>query len=753
MRLFVGFLITGLALGFGACGSDDGDGNGGDGGSGNGAGTGGSSGSGGVPVEPVPLDPTDFTYLLEESSPNLPLWTTPATRKVKTSDAPPAAKNPGLRLSAARNEFEPAQLVIGPGSGNVTVAVQPFPDLGAGQRVELASVGYEGEWSEYLTPLGQSGSVTLNSSSGAPVWLTVYVPESAPKGEHTTTLTVTPASGPAVDVPVTLTVFDFSLPKEVHFASQLNLSISELASGAGGSEEGAKELLYERRLTSASSTWPSGLGWGITWDTSASPTQCQSFYDEPDEGPEYSIKFLSKKYILGEGWNGVGFPDSEIFQFVDNSTPRPDAFCGENRGDHYGTSAYNAEWSKYLSGLDAYLVANGLAAKAYYYVQNEPQNAEDAALAAHLCRLTKAAAPNLRIAISEEPTPNIAEDPAGACGYDIWIAHVQAYQEPYAWQRQEQHDEQVWFYSLDQDPDPYFNPTKVETQGLHERIIPWAAWTHRIRGWAYYDGARFFPAGKPNVRAELLREGFEDYEYLWLANGNAFPKPPNAALVDPTAKSVAASMTSWTKDPDALMALRHELGRYIEGSRDTLPTLSVGAGPHPKAEYYVNFQDLAGQPTADPLVVDGNTYIKVGWDAYDATKGHGWSGENIGDPSIALYGYDDVAGFSELEKSYIYDDYGRQNLFEFALDAGKYEITVAVGRPSQGYPGDPHNLSIEGVKVVDDEITTDAAPVITKTVTLDITDGSLSMSVGGQSVSTGEYAYTFLEYLKIVPVD
>ena len=29
--------------------------------------------------------------------------------------------------------------------------------------------------------------------------------------------------------------------------------------------------------------------------------------------------------------------------FVDNSTPRPQTLCGIDRGDHYGTDAYNAE--------------------------------------------------------------------------------------------------------------------------------------------------------------------------------------------------------------------------------------------------------------------------------------------------------------------------------------------------------------------------------------------------------------------------
>jgi len=729
------------------CGGDDGGGD-----ASGGVGGGGAGGTGGKPVEPVPLDPTEFTYTLEESTASLELWTTPPTRKVKRSDAAPSAKRSGLKLSAAKNEHEPTQLVLGPGSGSVTVELAPFANLGSEQRVALSAVGYDGDWSETLAPLASGGSVSLDAQAGTVIWLSVYVPESAAAGDHTTSLTLTPASGAPIAIPVTLHVFDFTLPKEIHFASQLNLSIQSLIP-SGGAEEAAKTMLFEHRLTPASPTWPSGFKWNITWDSDASPTKCSAFFDEPNEAPPYSIQHLAKKYLKGEGWNGVGFPDSMLFQFVDNATPRPQTFCGIDRGDHDGTTAYNAEWSEFLAALDAYLVQNGYADRSYYYVQNEPQDAADHALAAHLCRLTKKAAPNLRIAVSEEPKPEIAEDPGGPCGYDIWIAHVRAYQEKYAWQRQKQFGETVWFYSLDQDPDPYFNPTRVDTQGLHERIIPWTAWSHRIRGWAYYDGGRFFPNGAPNIRAELLREGFEDYEYLFLANGGAHPNVDVIEVADPTAKSVAASMTSWTKDPDALMALRFELGRYIEGSRSTLPVLQADSGIRPRGAYYVNFQDPAGAPTADPLVVDGKTYMKVGWQAYDEKLGLGWSGEKIGDPSIALFGFDDVAGYSDVQKSYVYDDYGRDNLFEFALEPGKYLVTVGVGRPAKGYPGDPHNVSVEGVKLIDDELTTNAAPTIEKSTTVDLTDGSLSLVVAGKSASTGNYAYTFLGYLAVEPVD
>jgi hypothetical protein len=735
MRLRYSFLPVILLSLLPACGDDDG-----------------GSGNNNVNHTPIPLDPTDYTYTLEQSTAALPLWTTPATRKLQANERPPEARRSGLFLSAARHEFEPTQLVLGPGSGTVTVTLDPFPQLGSDQRLTVAVAGYEEGWAEHLTPVAAGGTVAMTAGAGTPLWITVRVPDAAPPGEHATTLRLTPAGGAEVTVPITLYVFDFDLPAEIHFASQLNVGVGGLVPD-GGTVDDAKDLLFEHRMTPDGVTWPSGFTYNITWDSDANPQRCAAFYDEPDEGDAYAIRWLAPRYVLGEGWNGVGFPVAKTFQFVDNATPRPGTFCGEPRGDHLGTAAYNAAWSEYLSALDAYLVDHGLADKMYYYVQNEPQDEADHQLAAHLCRLTRAAAPHLRIAVSDEPKPEIAEDAGGACGYDIWIAHVRAYEQGYAWQRQQQHGEEVWLYSLDHDPDPYFNPTRVDVSGIHQRIIPWVSYSVRATGWAYYDAGRFFHGSQPTIRAELLREGFEDYEYLWLANGGAHPQAGQDNPVDVTVRSVASGLTSFTRDADALMALRHELGRYLEGSRDTLPVLEAGSDLRPRGPYAINFQDPDGSPTADPLVIDGRTFLKVGWQPYDADAGLGWYGEFITDPGIALYGYDDVSGYDEAQKSYVYDDYGRDNLFELALESGRYSVTIGVGRPAHGYPGDPHHATIEGIKVVDDEPTTDAAPTIERSVTVDLTDGSLSVVVGGRSATTGSYSYTFLAYLIIDPID
>jgi hypothetical protein len=703
----------------------------------------------GPPTEPVTLDPSDFTYRWTGSPPSLPLWTTPATRRVEVQHRPPEAERSGFNLSAARREFEPLQLLLGPATGEVSVAVEPFPNLGQDQRLELTRGQFASGRVDQLRTLGAGESFSLDGEAPVVLWLTLWVPPTAPAGEHHTTLTVSPAGGEPMELPINLYVFDFAIPEEIHYATQINVNVGGLA--GDGSAHDAKELLFDLRMTPKAPIWPSGFGWNITWENPQAAEPCQSFWDEPTEAPEYSVGALARRYILGEGWNDVGFPNAMLFQFVDNSTPRPDSFCGESRGGHRGTAAYNAEWSAFLAGVEGYLRQEGMLDKAYYYVQNEPQNAEDEALAAHLCRLTRAAAPDLRIAVSEEPKPSIAEAEEGGCGYDIWIAHVRAYQRQYAWERQRDFNEEVWLYSLPQDPPPYFNPVPDEAEGTDVRIIPWVSWAERARGWAYYDGNMFFQGRQPTVRGYLLREGFEDYEYLYLANGGAHPEVFQEEPVDATVASVASSLTTWSRNPDALMTLRHELGRYLEGSRDSLPLLET-TSDRPRATYFINFQDPQGAPTADPLVIEGQEYLKVGWTPYSAELGYGWYGEYIDNPGIALYGYDD-GPYNEAQKSYVYDDYGRDNLFEFALANGRYSVTVGVGRPGRAYGGDPHHAFIEGIPIVNDEPTTEAEPQLRRTQEIDIADGSLSLVVGGLSATTGEYSYTFLAYLEIEPVD
>ncbi len=180
-----------------------------------------------------------------------------------------------------------------------------------------------------------------------------------------------------------------------------------------------------------------------------------------------------------------------------------------------------------------------------------------------------------------------------------------------------------------------------------------------------------------------------------------------------------------------------------------MPALEL-AGTRPRGEYYINFQPCCAPAIpSGPLVFAGHTWIQIGWNPWSDALGYGWRGPNQGNPGILLSHYDvDHPGYNVLETSYIWDDFGRENLFEFDLENGRYLVTVGVGRGGVGNP-DPHNAMVEGIRVVDQQVLSDITEASTE---VELTDGRLSLVIGGRSDATGDWAYTFLAYMTIVPV-
>ena len=749
-----------------SCGGDDGGG----------GGKGGSS-----PLPPCPeCTPTgDLTFALP-SPPGAVVWTTTTMDKVLREATPPTTPGTTIQLYAAKNESEPFQVVLRPdAAATASLSLGAFSGPGSLPAPEIRRVSYvaisqPSDASAISSPLLPDPLVAttfgaaeaLGAAENQPFWITVRVPSSAAAGDYTASLTVT-VDGASVDVPVALHVFDFALPDALGFDGNWNTSFEALGGSASlEAVESLKDFFFEHRLVPSSVAWPAGLNYtgGIAYDCASG-----TFLSEANP---YDFSELGPKYIDGTGWNGVGFPSFEIMQFVDNSTPRPQTFCGVDRGpDHYGTAAYNTEWQRLLSAIDGYLVARGWQGKGYYYVMNEPQGQADYDLAAFLAALTKQAAPNLRIAVSEEPKAEIVEDPdAQGHSYDLWWADLSEFDPAYAAVRQAAGDD-VWWYFLYGDLPPHFNPITIDHPGIESRIAHWAAWKYRIRGFAYYsvtgwgndpytnpkpegtnqngDGFLLYPPVNgelvTSIRWELLREGEEDFEYLLLAAGGSMPATPDlGAGCDVSVASAVSSTTSYTRDASALKHLRDGLGLMLEGAVAGCPVLdSKPPGAHVRAPYYINFQDPAGEPSANPLTVGGHDWLKLGWTPYDAAAGYGWSGPYIGDPGIMLYTYDGSAPVDELQRSIIYDDYGRTDTFNWDIEGGSYDVTVSIGWYDRTYSA--QRVVIEGQVVFDNAETNPTEPYKTATVTVDVADGNLTLEVG----QTDEY--TMLNWLSIVP--
>ena len=166
-------------------------------------------------------------------------------------------------------------------------------------------------------------------------------------------------------------------------------------------------------------------------------------------------------------------------------------------------------------------------------------------------------------------------------------------------------------------------------------------------------------------------------------------------------------------------------------------------GVHPRAPYYLNFQDPAGEPSADPLIVDGQTWQKVGWVPYNVEQGFGWSGPYIGDPAIMKAQYLVDAPVNELQRSILYNDYGRTDTFNWDIESGLYTVTVSIGWFGKDYP--KQVAVVEGTPLFAPAATTVAEPYRVASVDVMISDGNLTLEAGQMD------EYTMLNWLSIVP--
>jgi hypothetical protein len=187
------------------------------------------------------------------------------------------------------------------------------------------------------------------------------------------------------------------------------------------------------------------------------------------------------------------------------------------------------------------------------------------------------------------------------------------------------------------------------------------------------------------------------------------------------------------------------MGLHIEGKTNGWPVLdSKPQGAHARGSYYINFQDPSGEPKANPLVVDGHEWTKIGWSAYDSKVGFGWSGPYIGNPSIMLYQYLTDAPVNELQKSIIYNDYGRVDTFNWDIENGRYEVKISIGWYDRDYSN--NRVIVEGVPLFDSVATTKAQPYKVDSLIVDINDGNVTIEAGSKD------QYTMLNWMSITPV-
>lgn len=740
-----------------------------------------------------------YTHTLTQSTAALQAWTAPPSRRIFQDDPLPTTSGNAVQLYAAANEFEPFQIAVKPTTATqVQVTVG---DFGSGITTELSQVDYlqitqasdslgrTGPYPDPLWPLENGALVDLAAEQNTAFWFTVNVPKGTTTGDYSMQVQIGELS-----IPVHLHVFNFAVPDELHVKSQMNFSHQAILQAYGVQGTGdeywfyvdkIKQFFIDHRLTPKGPLWSGGLtsSGGAPYIDYDCTTKTFS-----DPHGIWGFEVPAHKYLNGQGFNdGTGFPSFMAATFRNNDASadqRPASFCGESRseGDWYGAnnpnSPYNQQWFSYMGAIERYLNGLGYLDKAYYYMANEPQDQADYDAVAWYAQELKKVAPNFKLMVSEEPKPQIYNHPTyPGAKIDIWLPVLNQYDPAVSHTRMRDHGEETWIYWLYGTRPPFFNPITLDHPGIESKLTGWFLWKYRIRGIAYYslnnwgknpwtdpmtsghngDTFMLYPPARnnqpigygsnghrfvPSIRLELMRDSLEEYEYLYLlANGQPQVDLSNSA--DALADKMISGLTSYTRDDDFLYNLRRLIGLHVGGEIDTIPDIqppsSHSRADGPPGNYYLNFQDPSGEPTANPLVIDGNEYMKIGWNEYaaDPSLGYGW----YGDMAHVEYRYLN-SGPNPLQRSVIYDDWGRQKSFEFDLPNGVYNVTVSVGWQGRTYS---HNqVVIEGVPFVTDEA---SDPYIVRTKEVTIADNKLTMAMGIFD------EYTMLNYLNIEAVE
>ncbi|MDZ7371757.1 MAG: hypothetical protein ONB12_11360, partial [candidate division KSB1 bacterium] len=171
------------------------------------------------------------------------IWSCESMRKIAPAHEPPRRTGRIVAFAAARNEYEAAQIVVFAKRPirRLWAYVEPFrhpsgavlpADSATVYRVGYVQVrvptderGATGLWPDPLLSFDRPAAVRAGGNQ--PLWLSIHLPSECPAGDYSGRL-VLKIDAETVHVPLRLTVWDFTLPRETHLQSAVGLYLSAL---------------------------------------------------------------------------------------------------------------------------------------------------------------------------------------------------------------------------------------------------------------------------------------------------------------------------------------------------------------------------------------------------------------------------------------------------------------------------------------------------------------------------------------------
>jgi len=481
------------------------------------------------------------------------IWVASSTNKIKPGDVPPTDRSSRIVLSAARNEYESAQVVVH-GLSNLSNVDMTVSDLcGPGGALIPASAGHlyrthyiecEKECPEnwrdrchtttfhsgwlpdpmvpFIDPLsgqrigGKYGApFNVESGKNGLVWLELHVPRDAAPGEYTGTIDVSFDGYDVGSVPIVLTVWPVTLADTTELLTYFCLSRDQLAEG--DNPQPYNSYLHSLHNHRMDVWYVPGLSHGlddsgrVTWSPRTDET-LDAYFD----GSLFEDGIPGKTYLFGYGLGG-GFQQT----MANNASARVEIL--KQFEEHYGDKPW-------------------IGKVAWFFIDEPTPDSMDR------CRTVGEQIQQYSPSIGYLLTTGYTEELSGLV--TIWdpIINTEVIDydapDPQLYRDQIARGHRAINCITVVSNVPTSPSIFIHHPGMNTRIWTWVSWTLGHQGielwntvpapsltepalyWdAWGDGSLFYPSSTadlgipndiplPSIRLKILRDGIEDYELL-----------------------------------------------------------------------------------------------------------------------------------------------------------------------------------------------------------------------------------------------
>ena len=546
------------------------------------------------------------------------VWTLTETRHVLRSDPPADGRT--VNLGAARNEWVSFQILLRAEAPVKSVSLEAGDLTGPGGtalrradarlyrqhqlHLEVGTYrndGFKPDW--YPDPLipfrhpmtgqklagGRIAAVPFdlpaNETHG--FWVDLYVPTNAAPGEYRGVYHVTAAGGgaSATEIPVSLTVWDFTLPQTPTLVTEF----------------GSPRLRDFYRERAQADKEPEPADWA------AVETQCEQLLSEHRINATPPSEMLTPKAQAGGSFEIPAQQVQALREFVDRyhvnalQTPHPSSVVKDPEAQRDTLRAWLAAFDGAARELDRPNLVF------YTYLKDEPNTLEDYRYVQKWDRAVRDAKSVVKVLVVEQPWTEPGREGADSAwgdlygAVDIWCPLFSLHRPESAAKRQAL-GESIWTYTAlcQGPPTPWWH---IDFPLLNYRIPAWMAWRDGMKGLLYWGGMSYwrqtadpwtqapfytgngkpqqgrqgilfngegslvYPAHAvgydgivPTVRLKALRDAIQDYEYLAIVQ-----RLGKAAEAQKVVRALTETFFQWDKDPVAYEKARAKLATMIAG--------------------------------------------------------------------------------------------------------------------------------------------------------------------------------------------